>query len=195
MWEWSWRFPPTNRGQLWILVAPSFSHRPTPSFTHDLPRRSLHSGVKDQFSHLALAEGSFDVAAPVNLFSYWAPICFRRSWMSVRCRYMILCLVRLVQFSAGFLLAWSPSLTVFSGYSSLVSLTKSIEFLIDRFWHVEEHMVAPLQYSTQFWPVLRYHYRFAFLYTILLLIQDVCWFTWCRSLMFRWLKMQIESWR
>jgi len=48
---------PQLKTKAWVL----------PSITSNMPRRSLATSVKDQFSNLALADPTFDIASPVDV--------------------------------------------------------------------------------------------------------------------------------
>lgn len=63
------------KGQVDCQIQPRFSEEPIlscnawvlQSITNDLPRQSLPSDVKDKFSHLALADPTFHITAPIDL--------------------------------------------------------------------------------------------------------------------------------
>ncbi|XP_022162657.1 uncharacterized protein LOC111028347 [Myzus persicae] len=67
----------TVQGRVDCHVVPRYASDPVlafeswvlPSITGDLPRHSLESSVRDKFSHLALADPDFHIAAPVDLSS------------------------------------------------------------------------------------------------------------------------------
>lgn len=125
-------FNPIFNLQAWVL----------PSITSDLPRRSLHPGVKDRFSHLALTNPTIDVAVPMDLL---LDTDLFPAIMDGRQTTVHDFLPK--AFSSNFgciFIGLVSQFDIVSSHSSLVSLTTSIESLMDRFWHVEEPVAAPL---------------------------------------------------
>jgi len=63
------------QGRVEFSVQPRFAVEPVlavhawvlPSITADLPRTTLPSAMKDRYSDLALADPTFDVAAPIDI--------------------------------------------------------------------------------------------------------------------------------
>ncbi|CAI6349887.1 unnamed protein product [Macrosiphum euphorbiae] len=143
----------TVQGRVDCHVVPRYASDPVlafeswvlPSITGDLPRHSLEPSVRDKFSHLALADPDFHIAAPVDLLlgaDLFSSI--------VDGRQVVVDKSLPAAFSScfGWILIGSGSPSDISiPQPPAVSLLTSVEQLIDRFWHIEEPDVAPLKFT------------------------------------------------
>lgn len=114
-----------------------------PSITTNMPSRHLPERCKDQFSHLALADPSFDRPAPVELL------------LGADVFSQILDGKRVVVDESlptafGSVFGWiliGPVPDQDRLCSNLVSLTVSLENMVERFWRVEEPDPAPVTFT------------------------------------------------
>lgn len=116
-----------------------------PSITSDLPRSSLESSVKDKYSNLALADPEFHISAPIDLLlgaDLFATIMDGRQIIVDKS------LPAAYSSCFGWILIGSVVPTEkIRTQSAAVSLLTSVEQLVDRFWHIEEPDVAPMQFT------------------------------------------------
>ncbi|XP_016661601.2 uncharacterized protein LOC107884315 [Acyrthosiphon pisum] len=143
----------TVQGRVDCHVVPRYASDPVlafeswvlPSITGDLPRHSLEPSVRDKFSHLALADPDFHIAAPVDLLlgaDLFPSI--------IDGRQVVVNKSLPAAFSScfGWILIGSVSPSdISTPQTTAVSLLTSVEQLIDRFWHIEEPDVAPLKFT------------------------------------------------
>ncbi|XP_050064202.1 uncharacterized protein LOC126553053 [Aphis gossypii] len=144
---------PTVQGRVQCHVVPRFASDPAlsfeswvlPSITSDLPRRSLEPSIRDKFSHLALADPDFNIAAPVDILlgaDLFSSIMDGRQVMVDKS------LPAAFSSCFGWILIGSVSSSnVPEIQEAAVSLLTSVEQLIERFWHIEEPDVAPLTFT------------------------------------------------
>jgi len=124
--------------QAWVL----------PSITSDMPRASLPMDIKDRFSSLALADPQFNVTQPVDMLlgaDLFSTILDGRQ-------------VKLDEalptaFSSifGWVLIGPLPETLTCHLTTPVSLTTSIEDMMDKFWAVEEPDAAPSSFTDEGW--------------------------------------------
>ncbi|XP_022163934.1 uncharacterized protein LOC111029283 [Myzus persicae] len=137
------------QGRVECTVHPRFASEPAlavhawvlPTITNELPTKTLAADIKDRYSNLALADPSFYVSSPIDLllgsdvFS---------SIMDGRKISVDDALPSAFSSVFGWILIGPVSGDETGPRQSLpVSLTVSIEGLMERFWHVEEPEVAP----------------------------------------------------
>lgn len=141
------------RGTVECTVQPRFAQEPQlkttawvlPSITSNMPRHSLATSVKDQFANLALADPTFDVASPVDVLlgaDLFSQILDGRK-VTVTDNLP-------TAFSSifGWILIGPVLQTDVERHTALpVSLTVSIENLLERFWRVEEPAMPPLSFT------------------------------------------------
>lgn len=137
------------QGRAEVAVQPRFAVEPVlavhawvlPSITADLPRNNLPVGIKDRYSNLALADPAFNVAAPIDILlgSDVYPFIMNGKKIVVD-----ECLPAAFSSIFGWVLIGPVSGADVGPYHSMpVSLTVSIEQLMDNFWRVEEPEPAP----------------------------------------------------
>lgn len=126
---------PQLRTNAWVL----------PSITSNMPRRSLVTSVKDRFANLALADPTFDIASPVDVLlgaDLFAQI--------IDGRKVTIAADLPTAFSSifGWILIGPVLQTDVERHTSLpVSLTVSIENLIENFWRAEEPGIPPPSFT------------------------------------------------
>ncbi|XP_022165278.1 uncharacterized protein LOC111030191 [Myzus persicae] len=143
------------QGRVEFSVQPRFAVEPVlavhawvlPSITADLPRTTLPSTMKDRFSDLALADPTFNVAAPIDI------LLGGDMYPSIMNGKKIIVDDSLpAAFSSifGWVLIGPVSNNKIGPVHSLpVSLTASIEGLMEKFWHVEEPVAAPDNFTDE----------------------------------------------
>lgn len=141
------------RGTVDVIVQPRFAREPQlktttwvlPSITSSMPRQSLATNVKDRFATLALADPAFHVAAPVDVLlgaDVFAQILDGRKVI----------VDENLPTAFGSIFGWILIGPVLQSdvecHASLpVSLTVSIENLIENFWRVEEPATPPPSFT------------------------------------------------
>jgi hypothetical protein len=137
------------RGIATCKVRPKFASEPEltvkawvlPTLTSDMPRQSLPQNVKDQYSNFALADPSFHVSSPIDML---LGADLFPSIMDGRKEKIYDSLPVAFSSIIGWVLIGSIPHSVCSRLSSLpVSLTVSLEGLMNKFWHIEEPTPAP----------------------------------------------------
>lgn len=137
------------QGRVDITVQPRFSVEPVlsvhawvlPSITGDLPRNTLSPRLKDRYENLALADPTFNVTSPIDLLlggDVYSSI--------MEGRKIVIDDNLPAAFNSifGWVLIGPVSNSELGPYNSLpVSLTVSIEGLMENFWRVEEPEVVP----------------------------------------------------
>lgn len=137
------------QGRAEVAVQPRFAAEPVlaihawvlPSITAHLPRNNLPVGIKDRYSNLALADPEFNVAAPIDILlggDVYPSIMNGKKIVVDECLP--------AAFSSIFdwvLIGPVSGADVGPYHSSPVSLTVSIEQLMENFWRVEEPEPAP----------------------------------------------------
>lgn len=137
------------QGRVECSVQPRFAVEPVlavhawvlPSITADMPRHSLPESVRDRYASLALADPSFNIASPIDLLlggDVYSSIMDGRK--------VVVDKTLPAAFSSVF--GWvliGPIADVEAPlyHSMSVSLTVSIEGLMEQFWRVEEPVTAP----------------------------------------------------
>lgn len=115
-----------------------------PKITGDMPLTPLPPKFKDNFTHLALADPSFDIPGPIDLL-LGADV-FAQVLDGKR-----IILDKSLPAAFGSLFGWviiGPIAASFSDlHSHLVSLTVSLEDMIQRFWTLEEPGTAPTSFT------------------------------------------------
>ncbi|KAL4153798.1 hypothetical protein QTP88_001631 [Uroleucon formosanum] len=141
------------QGRVECIVHPRFSSEPAlavhawvlPTITKALPTKTLAADIKDRYSDLALADPSFHVSSPIDLLlggDVFASIMDGRK-ISVDDA-----LPSAFSSIFGWILIGPVSVVEAGPRQSLpVSLTVSIEELMEKFWHVEEPEVAPATFT------------------------------------------------
>lgn len=130
-------------------MQPRFAHKPVlsvgawvlPSITSDLPRKTLPEDIKGRFSDLALADPSFHISAPIDLLLETDVYSSVMDGRKVTVEQNLL-----AAFSSifGWVLLGPVSDYGLEPFSSVaVSLTVSLEGLMQQCWKVEEPEVAP----------------------------------------------------
>lgn len=140
-------------GRVDCIVQPRFASEPAlsvhawvlPTITGSLPKQSLPIGVKERYSNLALADPHFNITSPIDLLlggDIFASIMDGRK-ISLEADLPS-------EFSSifGWILIGSVSgCERLPCHSVPVSMTVSIEGLMERFWHVEEPEMAPANFT------------------------------------------------
>ncbi|KAE9522064.1 hypothetical protein AGLY_017537 [Aphis glycines] len=141
------------QGRVECTVHPRFASEPAlsihawvlPTITSALPTKTLSADIKDKYSNLALADPSFHVSSPIDLLlgsDVYASIMDGRK-ISVDSA-----LPSAFSSIFGWILIGQVSVPEAGALHSLpVSLTVSIEGLMEKFWHVEEPDVAPATFT------------------------------------------------
>ncbi|XP_008185462.1 uncharacterized protein LOC103310096 [Acyrthosiphon pisum] len=129
--------------QLRFASEPALSVRAwvLPTITGDLPKQSLSTGVKERYSNLALADPYFDITAPIDLLLGGDVFASIMDGRKVSLDTELPC-----AFSSifGWILIGSVPDCQTHPYQSIpVSMTVSIEGLMERFWQVEEPEMVP----------------------------------------------------
>ncbi|XP_025193649.1 uncharacterized protein LOC112593471 [Melanaphis sacchari] len=140
-------------GRVDCIIQPRFAPEPAlsvhawvlPTITSDLPKQSLPIGIKDRYSNLALADPHFNVTSPIDLLlggDVFASIMDDRK-ISIDKN-----LPSAFNSIFGWILIGPVSGSQSHPYQSVpVSMTVSIESLMERFWHVEEPEMAPATFT------------------------------------------------
>ncbi|KAL4103253.1 hypothetical protein QTP88_018630 [Uroleucon formosanum] len=141
------------RGTVDCVVQPRFATEPQlktkawvmPSITSDMPRRSLDTSVKDRFANLALADPTFNIASSVDMLlgaDLFAQI------MDGRKVTVAADLPTAFSSIFGWILIGPVLQTDVECHASLpVSLTVSIQDLIENFWRAEEPAMPPPSFT------------------------------------------------
>ncbi|CAI6351883.1 unnamed protein product [Macrosiphum euphorbiae] len=143
------------RGMVDCVVQPRFATEPQlktkawvmPSITSNMPRRSLDTSVKDRFANLALADPTFNIASSVDMLlgaDLFAQIMDGRK--------VTIAADLPTAFSSifGWILIGPVLQTEVECHASFpVSLTVSIQDLMEKFWHVEEPVTAPESFTDE----------------------------------------------
>lgn len=141
------------QGRVECTVHPRFASEPAlsihawvlPTITNALPTKTLSADIKDKYSNLALADPSFHVSSPIDLLlgsDVYASIMDGRK-ISVDSA-----LPSAFSSVFGWVLIGKVSVHETGPLHSLpVSLTVSIESLMEKFWHVEEPDIAPVTFT------------------------------------------------
>ncbi|KAL4126593.1 hypothetical protein QTP88_010805 [Uroleucon formosanum] len=141
------------QGRVECTVHPRFASEPAlsihawvlPTITNALPTKTLSADIKDKYSNLALADPSFHVSSPIDLLlgsDVYASIMDGRK-ISVDSA-----LPSAFSSVFGWVLIGKVSVHETGPLHSLpVSLTVSIESLMEKCWHVEEPDVAPVTFT------------------------------------------------
>lgn len=141
------------RGMVDCIVQPIFANEPQlntkawvlSSITSEMPRRSLSSRVKDRFAHLALADPTFHIASPIDVLlgaDLFAHILDGRK--------VTVAADLPTAFSSifGWILIGSVLQNDVERQVALpVSLTVSIESLMEKFWATEEPATPPPSFT------------------------------------------------
>lgn len=141
------------KGLVECTVQPRFASEPIlavkawvlPSITGIMPRRSLSPDIKDRYANLALADPFFHVASPVDILlgADLFPSIVDGRKISVDTS-----LPTAFNSVFGWILIGPVILSTDNPMQSCpVSLTTSLETLIDKFWHVEEPTLSPLSFT------------------------------------------------
>jgi len=141
------------RGMVDCVIQPRFAEEPQlktkawvlPAITSNMPRRSLDTSVKDRFANLALADPTFNIASPVDVLlgaDLFAQIVDGRK----------VTVAADLPTAFGSIFGWiliGPVLqTAVDCHASLpVSLTVSVENLIEKFWRAEEPAMPPPSFT------------------------------------------------
>lgn len=141
------------KGVVTCQVQPRFSPNPIlsvnawvfPRITSDMPRHSFSNDVKTRFDNFALADPSFHVSSPVDMLLgadlYPAIMDGRREIIDVS-------LPSAFNTIFGWVLIGPMGQHhADQSHAFPVSLTTSIETLLDKFWHIEEPDDAPLAFT------------------------------------------------
>jgi len=143
------------QGQVECIVQPRFASDPVlpvqawvlPTITTDLPQKSLSVNIKNRYSNLALADPSFHLTSPIDLLlggDVYGSIMDGRK-VSIDSTLP-------TAFSSvfGWILIGPVPDRANCYYQSLpVSMTASIEGIMERFWHVEEPENAPVTFTEE----------------------------------------------
>ncbi|XP_008188319.1 uncharacterized protein LOC103310776 [Acyrthosiphon pisum] len=143
------------QGQVECIVQPRFASDPIlpvqawvlPTITTDLPQKSLSIDIKNRYSNLALADPSFHLTSPIDLLlggDVYGSIMDGRK-VSIDSTLP-------TAFSSvfGWILIGPVPDRANCYYQSLpVSMTASIEGIMERFWHVEEPEDAPVTFTEE----------------------------------------------
>lgn len=141
------------KGMVDCKVQPRFASEPQldvqawvlPSITSSLPRQSLSETVKKVYDDLALADPSFNVTAPVDIL-------LGADWFSTILDGRKLVINEKLPTAFSTIFGWvliGPVNQPIINYPNCcpVSLTASVESLMEKFWRVEEPEVAPLTFT------------------------------------------------
>jgi len=143
------------QGRVELSVQPRYAIEPVlalhawvlPSITADMPRSALPHNVKGRYTNLALADPSFDVPSPVDL------LLGGDIFPSIMDGRKVVVDDNLpAAFSSVFgwvLIGPVSDVDVPTYHSMPVSLTVSIEGLMEKFWHVEEPVTAPESFTDE----------------------------------------------
>lgn len=184
------------QGRVECMVQPRFALEPVlcvhawvlPTITGDLPKQALSSHIKDCYSNLALADPSLNVTSPIDFLlggDIYASIMDGRK-VSIDAN---------LPFTFSSIFGWILFGPVSDGqrhpYQSLpVSLTVSIESLMEQFWYVDEPATAPESFTVNgqceqifFDEVIRLSSgRFAVPLPLVGFSRNVCWLPYrCRA--------------
>ncbi|XP_008188329.1 uncharacterized protein LOC100568780 [Acyrthosiphon pisum] len=141
------------QGTVDCVVQPRFATEPQlktkawvmPSITSNMPRRSLDTGVKDRFANLALADPTFNITSSVDMLlgaDLFAQI------MDGRKVTVAADLPTAFSSIFGWILIGPVLQTDVECHASLpVSLTVSIQDLIENFWRAEEPAMPPPSFT------------------------------------------------
>ncbi|KAL4104245.1 hypothetical protein QTP88_019554 [Uroleucon formosanum] len=143
------------QGQVECIVRPRFASDPIlpvqawvlPTITTDLPQKSLSIDIKNRYSNLVLADPSFHTTSPIDLLlggDVYGSIMDGRK-VSIDSTLP-------TAFSSVFgwiLIGPVPDRTNCNYQSLPVSMTASIEGIMERFWHVEEPEDAPVTFTEE----------------------------------------------
>lgn len=119
-----------------------------PQITSSMPSRQLATGIRESFSHLQLADPSFDSPAPVDLL-LGADV-FSRVWIGKKC---IVSKDLPTAYSSVF--GWiligpiQQAELPAAARCMIASVDTSIEALMEKFWKIEEPEEAPLQFTDE----------------------------------------------
>ncbi|KAL4153154.1 hypothetical protein QTP88_000987 [Uroleucon formosanum] len=125
--------------QTWVL----------PSITSNMPRSSVSADIKDRFATLALADPQFNVSSPVDMLLGADVFSSILDGRQVKIDASLP-----TAFSSIFgwvLIGPLPYEAVGHLHTLPVSLTTSIETLMDKFWSSEEPDAAPSSFTTDGW--------------------------------------------
>lgn len=136
-------------------IQPRFSPEPIvpfkawvfPSITADMPRQQLSKDVADRYQHLALADPTFTCPSAIDLLlgaDVFAQI-FDGKRVTVGNSFP-------AAFSSVFgwiIIGPVPHSDIKSPHACPVSLTTSVESLLDRFWRIEEPEAAPEDFTDE----------------------------------------------
>lgn len=141
------------RGTVDCVIQPRFATEPQlktkawvmPSITSNMPRRSLDTSVKDRFANLALADPTFNITSSVDILlgaDLFAQIMDGRKFT------VAADLPTAFSSIFGWILIGPVLQTDVECHASLpVSLTVSIQDLIENFWRAEEPVMPPPSFT------------------------------------------------
>lgn len=143
------------KGLVSCTVQPRFSEEPVipiqawifPSITADMPRQALSSDIAERFDHLALADPSF--ASPSTIDVLLGADVFSSILDGKRVSVGNELPVAFGSIFGWILIGPIPAFSTSEFHSVPVSLTMSIQTMMDRFWAVEEPDMVPEDFTDE----------------------------------------------